>query len=282
MNKNTSAFIGCESQYARAKTVIFGAPFDSTTSFRPGARFASNTMRNESYGLETYSPYQDKDLNEIDVFDGGDLELPFGNSRRALNQVRDFTAKILADNKTPCMIGGEHLLTLGAVEAAHKKYPDLLIIQMDAHMDARRDYLGETLSHATVIRRIHDLTGDGKIFQFGIRSGEKEEFLWAKNHTFLHKFNLNGLDEAIKALEGKNVYFTLDLDILDPSAFPGTGTPEAGGISFTELLNAIIKLSALNIVAFDINELAPIYDLSGASTATACKLLREMLLAFTK
>ncbi len=278
MNRNVETFLGCDAEYADARIAIFGAPFDSTTSFRPGTRFASRAIRGDSFGVETYSPYQDRDLTDCAVFDGGDLELVFGNTPRALDQIEAYTAQILADGKVPCMIGGEHLVTLGAVRAAVKQHPDLHILHFDAHTDLREHYLGETLSHATVIRRCHDLVGDGRIYQFGIRSGEREEFAWAKEHLFQQKFNFNGLGEAVKQLRGKPVYFTLDLDVLDPSVFPGTGTPEAGGVSFMHLLNACLSLKGLEIVGFDVNELSPVYDQSGVSTAVACKIIRELLL----
>lgn len=278
MNRNVETFLGCDAEYADARIAIFGAPFDSTTSFRPGTRFASRAIRGDSFGVETYSPYQDRDLTDCAVFDGGDLELVFGNTPRALDQIEAYAAQILADGKIPCMIGGEHLVTLGAVRAAVKQYPDLHILHFDAHTDLREHYLGETLSHATVIRRCHDLVGDGRIYQFGIRSGEREEFAWAKEHLFQQKFNFNGLGEAVKQLRGKPVYFTLDLDVLDPSVFPGTGTPEAGGVSFMHLLNACLSLKGLEIVGFDVNELSPVYDQSGVSTAVACKIIRELLL----
>lgn len=282
MEKNIHTFIGCDSEYDESKIVIFGAPFDSTTSYRPGTRFASSAMRNESFGIETYSPYQDKDLTDIKVFDGGDLELCFGSPESALNDIENFSSKILGSGKLPCMIGGEHLVTLGAVRAAVKKYPDLHIIHFDAHADLRDDYLGQKFSHACVMRRCHELVGDGKIFQFGIRSGDREEFLWGKNHVTTNKFDFTGLEKIGKKILNKPVYFTLDLDVLDPSCFPGTGTPEAGGVSFTELMSAIKSVSTLNVVGIDVNELSPMLDQSGASTALACKLLREILLYFYK
>lgn len=282
MKKNIHTFIGCDSEYDESKIVIFGAPFDSTTSYRPGTRFASSAMRNESFGIETYSPYQDKDLTDIKVFDGGDLELCFGSPESALNDIESFSEKILNSGKLPCMIGGEHLVTLGAVRAAVKKYPDLHIIHFDAHADLRDDYLGQKLSHACVMRRCHELVGNGRIFQFGIRSGDREEFIWGKNHVATNKFDFSGLEKITEQIQNKPVYFTLDLDVLDPSCFPGTGTPEAGGVSFTELMSAIKCVSALNIVGFDINELSPMLDQSGASTALACKLIREILLYFYK
>lgn len=282
MEKNIHTFIGCDSEYDESKIVIFGAPFDSTTSYRPGTRFASSAMRNESFGIETYSPYQDKDLTDIKVFDGGDLELCFGSPESALNDIENFSSKILGNGKLPCMIGGEHLVTLGAVRAAVKKYPDLHIIHFDAHADLRDDYLGQKFSHACVMRRCHELVGDGKIFQFGIRSGDREEFLWGKSHVTTNKFDFTRLEKIAEKILNKPVYFTLDLDVLDPSCFPGTGTPEAGGVSFTELMSAIKSVSALNVVGIDVNELSPMLDQSGASTALACKLLREILLYFYK
>ncbi|MGT2911649.1 agmatinase [Streptococcus cameli] len=282
MKPNVTTFIGCEASYDESKMVLFGAPYDSTTSFRPGTRFASTAIRNESFGIETYSPYQDKDLEDIAVFDAGDLELPFGNTVETLRQLEEQVATIAGDGKLPIMIGGEHSITAGPVKAMLAKYPDLHLIQFDAHTDLREDYLGVRESHASVIKRCWDMMGDGRIFQFGIRSGQKEEFEWAKEHTHLQKFNFDGLDEVVEQLKGKPVYFTLDLDVLDPSEFPGTGTPEAGGVRFTELMAAIEKISQLNIVAADMNELCPIYDQSGQSTALACKLLREIMLYLYK
>ena len=281
MNKNVETFIGCDSEYSEAKIVLFGAPFDSTTSFRPGARFGSSAIRHESFGIETYSPYQDKDLTDCKVFDCGDLELCFGSPEAALDDIENQTRTILNDGKLPILIGGEHLVTLGSFRAAFEKYPDVQIVHFDAHCDLRDDYLGANLSHACVIRRCFDLVGDNKIHQFCIRSGEREEFIFAKAHTDMHKFNFDGLKEVCDELIKNNtpVYFTIDLDCMDPSVFCGTGTPEAGGVNFTELLNAILTVAKTNIVGADINELAPMLDQSGASTAVACKTLRELILS---
>lgn len=276
----SETFFSCACDYGDAETVLFGAPFDSTTSFRPGARFGSRVMRQESFGLETYSPYLDRDLLDRAVFDSGDLELGFGNPEPALAAIESRTEEILRDGKRPVMIGGEHLVALGAVRAALRRFPDLHIVHFDAHTDLRRDYLGQTLSHATVLRRCWELVGDGRIFQFGIRSGLREEFQWAKGHTHLQPFDFTGLEAAAERLRGVPVYFTLDLDVLDPSVFPGTGTPEAGGVTFRELLAAIYTIAPLRVVACDLCELAPVYDPTGASTATALKILRELLLAF--
>ena len=281
---NIETFIGCESSFEEASIVLYGAPFDSTTSFRPGARFGPSAMRHESFGLETYSPYQDKDLMDISVLDSGDLELCFGSSEMALSDIEKRAEEILGAGKFPLLLGGEHLVTLAAVRAVAAKYPDLHIIHFDAHADLRDDYLGAKLSHACVLRRCHEIVGDVHIHQFCIRSGEREEFQFASRHTDFHPFTFEGLGETIRELKEKQVpvYFTIDLDCLDPSVFPGTGTPEAGGVSFLELLKAIRTVSQANVVGADVNELAPMLDASGVSTATACKVLRELLLAIAK
>lgn len=282
MQNNVQTFIGCDSGYAESKIVLFGAPYDCTSSYRPGSRFAGAAIRGESYGIETYSPYLDRDLTDCKIFDSGELELPFGGPERPLELIEAHTRRILSDGKLPLMLGGEHLVTLGAVRAAAEKYPSLSIIHFDAHTDLRDDYLGSKLSHATVMRRCHELTGDGRIYQFGIRSGDRPEFLWARDHTFLQKFDFTGLETAVESIGNTPVYFSIDLDVLDPSEFPGTGTPEAGGVRFPQLLEAIRKVSSLNIIGADMNELSPPWDPSGASTALACKLLRELMLCLYK
>ena len=284
MERNVETFIGCDCKYEDAGIVLFGAPFDSTTSFRPGARFGSSAIRHESFGLETYSPYQNKDLTDYTVFDGGDLELCFGNAEMALADIENYASGVLKDGKLPLLIGGEHLVTLGSVRAVRKRYPDLHIIHFDAHADLRDNYLGATLSHACVMRRCHELLGDGHIHQFCIRSGEREEFLFAKEHTDIHPFDFSGLLELVDELKASDVpvYFTIDLDCLDPSVFPGTGTPEAGGVTFMELMKAIQAVCQTNVVGADINELAPMLDHSGVSTATAGKVLRELILALNR
>ena len=279
LKKNIETFIGCDADYNNARIVLFGAPFDSTTSFRPGTRFGPSAIRRESYGLELYSPYQDKELTDCAVLDSGDLELPFGDPEPALTAIEERANSILSDDKIPFLLGGEHLVTLGSVRAAIRKYPDLHILHFDAHADLRDDYLGTTLSHACVLRRCHELVGDGKIFQFGIRSGDKSEFVWGQTHVFTHKFDLEGLDAILARLQGKPVYLTVDLDVLDPSVFPGTGTPEPGGVNFESLRCALTRACQnLNIGAADVNELSPHYDTTGASTAVACKIVRELLI----
>lgn len=281
MQKNIVNFIGCDAEYEEADVVLFGAPFDSTTSFRPGTRFAGQAIRNDSYGLEIYSPYQDSELIEGKVHDCGDLELAIGSSEKVLEQIRQCAGEILNSGKLPFLIGGEHLVTLGSVRAAAEKYPDLHIIHFDAHTDLRTDYLGVELSHACVIRRCWEITGDSRIHQFGIRSGERYEFEWAKSgHTDFHPFSLEGLSETMEKIGDAPVYFTVDLDVMDPSVFPGTGTPEPGGVDFLTVMRAVTEVcTKANLIGCDVTELCPPCDPTGASTAAACKIIREMLIA---
>lgn len=277
---NLPKFTFRECCYEKAETVIFGAPFDGTVCFRPGARFGPQAMRADFLGLESYSPLLDLDMEELPVYDCGDLELPFGNAAQAIEQVYRQTRRILEDGKRPFLIGGEHLVTLGAARAVCGRYPEVCFIHLDAHTDLRQELLGQTLSHATVMRRIWEMTGDGKIYQFGIRSGTRGEFQWAQNgHTFLRQSDCKGLEQLPERLGDTPVYVTLDLDVLDPSLLHGTGTPEAGGISYHELETLFLAMRRLSVIGCDIVELAPAYDPSGVSTATACKALREMALA---
>ena len=277
---NVETFLECDKPFKQAQIALFGAPFDSTTSYRPGTRFGSGAIRRESFGIESYSPYQDKDLIDAQVMDCGDLELCFGNTEKVLEAIEKQTTAIFEAGKLPFMLGGEHLVTLGAFRAAAKAYPDVNIIHMDAHADLRDEYLGVSLSHACVLRRCWELIGDGRIFQFGIRSGDREEFAWGRDHVFTNKFNLDGLEDIVKDLGQKPVYFTVDLDVMDPSVFPGTGTPEPGGTDFLTVMRSVTKVcEKVNLIGCDVNELCPPCDPTGASTAVACKIIREMLIA---
>ena len=299
---NRNVFIGATDDYEAAKVVLFGAGADATTSYRPGTRFGPAAVRAESYGIETYSPYQDRDLEDFPFYDSGDLEFPFGSPVRQLEAIEARAGEILDDGKIPFMLGGEHLVTLGAVRAAFKRFPDLRIIHFDAHADLREEYLGETLSHATVMRRCYDLLGDGRILQFGIRSGTRDEFAFMKaGHVItepftcrnVEKLNCCGVGKEAELLGGCDVesqplnsstpiYLTIDLDVLDPADFPGTGTQEAGGLHYDELRCAVTDIiTRFHVVALDNVELNPSLDLSGRSTALACKFLRECLLAMS-
>ncbi len=279
-----ATFIGAAENEQESKVVLYGAPYDSTTSFRPGTRFGPAAIRSESFGIETYSPLQDRDLEDFPFFDSGDLELPFGAPDRALEMIEARAEEILSVEKIPFLLGGEHLVTLGAVRAVVKRHPDLHIIHFDAHADLREDYLGVRLSHACVMRRCHDLLGDGRIFQFGIRSGTREEFAFMRDgHVVTEPFSDATLPQVVESIPpDAPVYLTVDMDVLDPSVFPGTGTPEAGGFDYRRLVGDVVRICGqLNVVGIDNVELAPSLDPTGRSTALACTFLRECLLALT-
>lgn len=277
-----SKFMEMEDDYEVSDVVVFGAGFDGTTSNRPGTRFASSAMRIESYGLETYSPLLELDLEDYNICDMGDLDLSIGNTDKVLEEIYEGTKEILDEDKFPFMIGGEHLVTLPAFKAVHEKYDDIYVLHFDAHTDLREEYNNNKNSHATVIKRIWDIVGDGRIFQFGIRSGTREEFNFAlkEKHTYMETHTIDSFWKIISTLSGKNVYLTIDLDVLDPSIFPGTGTPEPGGISYRqfEQIFKILKNSNINLVGCDIVELSPDYDDTKVSTVVACKILRELSL----
>lgn len=288
-------WIGSCSDYQKSNWILTGIPFDGTCSYRPGTRFAPQEIRLASWGLETYSPVLDKDLNDISFYDYGDLDLAFGNTQKVLATINSCVYDILKDNKKFFGIGGEHLVTLPVIEAYLKKYPKIVLVHFDAHTDLREEYLGEKYSHACVVRHIANKIGPENLIQIGIRSGEKSEFEYMYKHNtlirqkdeLLMKLNSINANYRIKRKveddqESENIpiFITVDIDVLDPSILPGTGTPEAGGFSYNELISWLSLFKEQNIVGCDVVELSPHYDSSGISTAVTAKLIREMLLMF--
>jgi agmatinase len=281
-----NVFIGSHPVFEESEAVLYGMPMDWTVSYRPGSRFGPTRIREVSIGLEEYSPYLDRELEEVKYFDAGDIPLPFGNPQRSLNMIEEYIDQLLAADKFPLGMGGEHLVSWPVMKAMYKKYPDLAIIHMDAHTDLREEYEGEPLSHSTPIRKVAELIGPENVYSFGIRSGMKEEFQWAKeNGMHISKFEvLEPLKEILPTLAGRPVYVTIDIDVLDPAHAPGTGTVDAGGITSKELLASIhaIAKSDLRIVGGDLVEVAPIYDPSEQTANTASKLIREMILGWVQ
>ena len=266
-------WLGAIDSYAQANIVMIGLPFDGTCSYRPGSRFAPERLRLASWGLEDYSPVYDKHLDDVKFYDAGELEFPLGNTKKSLDLIEENARHILNDNKKYLGIGGEHLVTLPAVKAYKEKYNDLAIIHFDAHTDLREDYLGEKLSHASVMRRIGEIVGFENIKQIGIRSGLKEEFELMKQFNTLIKSPAE-LDE----FKDKKIFLTIDIDVLDPSVMPGTGTPEPDGLLYRELADWIKYLKDFDIVGADVVELAPDYDKSEVSTAVGTKIIRDVLM----
>jgi agmatinase len=273
-------FISAKTPLKEASAVILGCPYDGSASFRPGARFGPSAIRKASWGIETFSPYFQRDLTQYSVHDMGDLELPLGEKKRSLSLIRKALGQILSKKKFPILLGGDHLITLPIVEALSSKYPDLRLVHIDAHTDLREDYLGEALSHSTVMRKVVDLLGEGRLFQIGIRSGTEGEFRLARKWKSIVPNDPRSLSAMVNRLKNLHVYVTLDLDVLDPGLLPGVGTPEPGGFTFQEIISLLKKLQTLHVIGFDMVELTPDYDPTGVSSVTASVILREMVLAF--
>lgn len=279
-------FIASKQDYKNAQAVIYGMPMDYTVSFRPGSRFGPTRIREVSIGLEEYSPYLDRHLEEVNYFDAGDIPLPFGNPQRSLDMIADYVGKVLDDGKFPLGLGGEHLVSWPVIQEVYKRNPDLALIHIDAHADLRDQYEGEPLSHSTPIKKACELMGPKNVYSFGIRSGTREEFQYARESgMYMAKFDVvEPLKEVLPTLAGRPVYVTIDIDVLDPSAAPGTGTLEAGGITSKELLESIMLIakSDCRIVGADLVEVAPVYDHSEQTQIAASKFVREILLGWVK
>lgn len=266
-------WIGSLDNYKDADIVMIGLPFDGTCSYRPGSRFAPERLRLASWGLEDYSPDYDKHLEDVRFYDAGELEFPLGNTQKSLDIIEENARTIYTDNKKYFGIGGEHLVTLPAIKACKKFYKDLAIIHFDAHTDLREDYLGEKLSHASVMRRIGEIVGFENIKQIGIRSGLKEEFELMKQYN-----TLSHTIDDLQSIKNKPVFLTIDVDVLDPSVLCGTGTPEPNGLLYRELSAWLENIKDFNIVGADVVELAPDYDKSEVSTAIVSKIIRDVLM----
>jgi agmatinase len=266
-------YLGAHSSVDEADVVLLGVPFDGTASFRPGARFGPQGIRFWSDVLETYSHPFDADLGDLRLADAGDLQGISADWNTAAETIRGAVEKILQRKAVPVMMGGEHLITLPAVEAVAEAFPGLAVVQMDAHMDLRDEYDGIRLSHATVMRRVMENVGADSLWQYGIRSGTREEWALSKeNGTLLSDIG------ALQDLVGdRPVYLTVDLDVLDPSVMPETGTPEPGGISFSHLHETILACRGLNVVAGDVVEYCPNPGWGGPSGAVAAKVVRELI-----
>jgi agmatinase len=276
-------FLGMTAAAVDAEWIYVGLPMDFTASFQPGSRFGPPRIREASYGLETYSLLLDRDLEDVSVADVGDLEFAFGNVSQALTQIGEAAQSILAEGKRFVAVGGEHLVTLPLIQAVVSHYPDLVVVHWDAHADLRDTYLGERLSHATVLRRVAELLRPGHLYQFGIRSGTREEMVYAKAHTHLYpEAVLAPLTSVMEELKGRPLYVTIDLDVIDPGFFPGTGTPEPGGISAAEALSALRLLGGLNVVGMDFVETMPLPDVSQRTAVLAAKMIRDALLTVTR
>lgn len=276
---SSAYFLAARADLDQAKVVLLGVPLDVTVSYRPGTRRAPAAIRQASWNLEEFSLYQERDLKSVPFFDAGDLALPTGGLERSLNLITQAARSLAETGKVPLFLGGEHLLTLGTVRALVQVYPDLTVLQLDAHADLRSEYEGEKLSHATVMRRIADFLPPKRIYQFGVRSATQEEVEFARAHTRFFPGELAPPLRRLRAeLADRPLYLSLDLDVFDPAFAPGVGTPEPGGVSVHEVLAALGLLKGLRVVGIDIVEACPPFDPSERTAALAALLVRELLL----
>jgi len=273
-------FLGALMEGLRCEAVLFGVPFDGTASFRAGARFGPGAIRAASHSLETFSPFIDRDLEGMQYADWGDIEVPPGSAARTVELVHSKVAEIYKAGAKPLMLGGEHTVTLGAVQAAFERYPKLSILHLDAHTDLRDEYLGEKMSHATVMRRIIEVLPPERVYRYGLRAGTREEIIGSGLELPL---GLEGGQRDIEKALGKlpmdaPLYVTIDLDVFDPSLMPGVGNPEPLGITYREFIQIARLLSRRRLIGADVVELAPHYDQTGVSAVVAASVVREMLI----
>ena len=285
-NNNSAIFMGAQRSIDQCKVSLLGVPYDGTCCFRPGARFGPSAVWEDSYGIETYCPQLNLDLEDIKFADVGSLDVPLGDAKLTIDYVQDATDILLKNNLKPLNIGGEHSITSGVIKSIITKHPELVMIQLDAHADLRDEWLGSKFSHACSMKRCLEILPSKKIFQIGIRSGTKLEFVeMRKNKSLIpHTLGDNAkyLEEALKDFHGKPIYLTFDLDWFDPSIMPGTGTPEPGGYFWKDFAAIVEVLKYQNLIGADVVELSPKLDNSGISSILAAKVIRSLIMLLNK
>ena len=266
-------------------THIMGFCFDGTTSFRPGARFGPDAIREASFGIETYSPYLDRDLEDYAIIDTGNLPIYPSKWRLTNDYFHEISKdlKLQEDQIKILTLGGEHSISYGPIRLCLDQFSDLVVIHLDAHTDLRDGYLEEKFSHASIMKRVWDhMDKENLLLQYGIRSGLKEEFDFMRENDTLSSSLKDLLNKIQKIHSTRPIYLTLDLDFFDPAYLPGTGTPEPGGETFHSFISIMKSLKDKNLVGADIVELAPLIDSTGNSSVFASKVTREVLLALQK
>ena len=285
-NNDGAIFMGAQRDIDQCRVSLLGVPYDGTCCFRPGARFGPSAVREDSYGIETYCPQLNLDLEDINFTDIGSLDVPLGDAKLSLDYIRDATDILLKKNLKPLIIGGEHSITSGVIKSLITNYPDLIMLQLDAHADLRDEWLGSKFSHACTMKRCLEILPSKKIFQIGIRSGTKSEFLEMNNSKRLIQHtlgkNAKSLEEALKSFKGRPIYLTFDLDWFDPSIMPGTGTPEPGGYFWGDFAAIIDVIKSHNLIGADVVELSPKLDNTGISSILAAKVIRSLIMLLDK
>ena len=273
-------FADAESSFDDADFIIFGIPYDKTSSFRSGAAKAPKMIRQASWNFETFNMNNQTDILDMKIHDYGNLDVEFKKPTEMVKIVNDFAQKIVNQNKIPIALGGEHSITSGIVDAFDE---DIAVLSLDAHMDFRDEYEDEKYNHACVIRRIFDNKNIRNIAVLGVRSAEKDEYLKAKKEKLFFKISeeiqKHGIDQIIsetkKHLKDKKIYLTLDIDVLDPCYAPGTSTPEPFGISTLDVKQIIESFSS-QLIGFDVVEVCPNFD-HGQTSILAAKFVRVFL-----
>ena len=285
-NNDGAIFMAAQRGIDQCRVSLLGVPYDGTCCFRPGARFGPSAVREDSYGIETYCPQLNLDLEDINFADIGSLDVPLGDAKLTLDYISDATNILLKNNLKPLIIGGEHSITSGVIKSIITNYPDLIMLQLDAHADLRDEWLGSKLSHACTMKRCLEILPSKKIFQIGIRSGTKSEFLEMNNSKRLIQHtlgeNAKSLEEALKSFKGRPIYLTFDLDWFDPSVMPGTGTPEPGGYFWGDFAAIIDVIKSHNLIGADVVELSPKLDNTGISSILAAKVIRSLIMLLDK
>ncbi len=246
---------------------------------------APGAIRDVSANLELYSIRSGVDLEKVPVHDMGDVDI-VENLEETLGRVKTVVSELVAAKKMPLMVGGEHSVTKAAVEGLPK---DVGIVNFDAHMDLRDEFLGEKLSHATFMRRLADYLGPGRIMEVGVRAFSKPELDFSKKSRVEVITPLDVRKEGIIKTSKRvssfltsfsHSYVTVDIDVLDPAYAPGVGNPEPDGLSTDELLTLVQASMVQNLTGFDLVEVSPPLD-SGQTAAVGAKVIFEAVAALS-
>jgi agmatinase len=276
-------FLGARPDPAGADIVLYGIPFEGRVNQRKGAFQGPGEIRRASDLIETYAPRLDGDLADLVLADAGDVQVPDLSPRDALAAVATELRQVLVPTQRWVLLGGDHTTTAAVVEVALQHYPDLRVVQFDAHPDLRTEYLGEAWNYASAMTRVLDHLGPDRLYQIGLRTGDREEWVPPRGTRLFPGWAGSAQDAAASIAEelvGQPLYVTIDIDVLDPSIVPGTGAPEPGGITVTDLLAALRHLAGARVIGFDLVEVSPRWDPSGRTGVTAAAIVRDAILTW--
>jgi agmatinase len=276
-------FIACERSLAEASIVLYGIPFEGRVNLRKGAAGGPRDLRLASDSIETYSPVLRRDLEDLALADIGDCELPDGvPPREQLDAARAEVAAWWRPGLRPFMLGGDHTATVPVIEALAPAFPDLRILQLDAHPDTREEFLGERFNYASAMARVMDVVPPDRVYQVGMRTGSREELERRRPHFYpAHEARPRAVVEGLLAKLGRHpLYVTIDVDVLDPSEAPGTGSPEPGGLRVPELIEIVRLLEDCQVIGGDLVEVAHAWDPTGRTGIAASWVIREALLTW--